>query len=224
MITWIFPLHVTAVTLFLIFLVYKTLLLIFNKKNLLKKLRNKTKFLEVILGILVIASGVILFLLIGYLQSYFIAKLILVLIAIPLSIIGMKKENKILATLSVLLFIYIYAVSATKSISFNSEKIDFEEFEFDSTESGQANEILNATQSASLQQGKVIYKVLCAECHGEDGEKEINNAPNLVSSQLSVDEQITIITLGKGAMKGYDAELSEQEIELVASYTETLQE
>lgn len=224
MITWIFPLHVTAVTLFLIFLVYKTLLLIFNKKNLLNKLRNKTKFLEVILGILVIASGVILFLLIGYLQSYFIAKLILVLIAIPLSIIGMKKENKILATLSVLLFIYIYAVSATKSISFNSEKIDFEEFEFDSTESGQANEILNATQSASLQQGKVIYKVLCAECHGEDGEKEINNAPNLVSSQLSVDEQITIITLGKGAMKGYDAELSEQEIELVASYTETLQE
>lgn len=224
MITWIFPLHVTAVTLFLIFLIFKTFLLIFDKHNLLNKARNKTKVLEIILGILILFSGVYLFVLVGYLQSYLIAKLILVLIAIPLGIFGLKKENKILATLSVLLFIYIYAVSATKNISLAREKIDFDEFEFNNYGSQQADEILNATQSASLQQGKVIYKVLCAECHGQDGEKEIGNASNLVSSKLSMNEQITIVAQGKGAMKGYDAELSEQEIELVASYTETLQE
>lgn len=219
-----FPLHVTAVTLSLIFLVYQTILLIFNKHNLLNKVRSKTKLLEIILGFLILISGIFLFVLVGHLQTYLIAKLMLVLIAISMSIFGLKKENKILATLSVLLFLYIYAISATKSISFNRERIDFDDFDFYSKGSEQADEILNATQSASLQQGKVIYKVLCAECHGEDGEKEIDNAANLVRSELSMDEQISIIKFGKGTMKGYDAELSEQEIELVAAYTETLQE
>ena len=214
-------LHVTVVTLFLLFLLFKTVLLLIGKKAFLQKLRNKTKIVEIILGILIIVTGGYLFFITGNTQTYLIVKIILVFIAIPLGIVGLKRENTALTVLSLLLFIYIYGVAETRSLTFKRDKFDLEKYSLDDDVAGQ---ILDSNANAALQKGKVIYKVLCVECHGEDGKKSVFNAANLTQSTLSQEEKEAIIAHGKGVMKGFDRQLSEEEIELVAAYTETLKD
>lgn len=216
--------HLTVVTLFIIFLLLKTFLLITNKKAILQKIQAQSGAIEIILAILIIATGVYLFITVGNSELYLLAKITLVIFAIPMGIVSMKRENKILAILSLSILIYIYGISGTNTLFMKNTGLSLEGHNVENLTSDQAEIILNATQSASLQQGKVIYKVLCVECHGEDGQKIKDSAANLSSSNLNFDEKVKVITEGKGVMKGYDPELSEQEIELVTAYTETLQE
>lgn len=213
-------LHVATVTLFLVLFIFKIFLLLFNKRLLLSQIRNKTKIVDVIVGGLIFISGIYLIAVIGNTNLYMVAKVILVLIAIPLGIVGLKNNSKFLSMLAVVLFIYIYGIAETKNLALKGSNYDLEDFTF---QSDQADEILKATESATLQQGKVIYKVLCVECHGEDGQSELPGTANLAETKLKTEEKIVVITVGRGEMKGFDAELSEHEIELVAAYTETLQ-
>lgn len=212
-------LHIIIVTLFLLFFLFKTTLLVLGKKALLKKIRVKTKGLEISLGILIIATGAYLVVVIGSLPTYLLVKIILVIMVIPLGIVGLKQENKFIVVLALLILIYVYALAETNNVMLNVRKHERGTIVLDKNLAG---DILNANIDASLQQGKVIYKVLCVECHGEDGAKISLNGANLKESQLSQEESVEIITHGKGAMHGYEAELSEQEITLVASFTETL--
>ena len=215
-----FHIHVATVTLFLFFFIFKTILLFLSKKNLLQSIRSKTKMADILLGIFTLVSGLYLLTATPNIERYLIVKVVLVLFAIPLGIVALKRENKRLATLTLLLFVYIYGVAETKSLVF--QKQNFEMAEFQEEINPDANIILEANESAALQQGKVIYKVLCVECHGEEGDLAPESAANLNKSKLSLEEKVLIITNGKGVMPGYDSELSEQEVELVAAYTETL--
>src|SRR5690606_29539089 len=90
-------LHVTAVTLFLIFFVFKIFLLLINKTQILAQLRDKTRTVDIILGGLIFFSGIYLIILIGNTSFYILAKVVLVLVAIPLGIVGLKKNNKLLS-------------------------------------------------------------------------------------------------------------------------------
>lgn len=217
-------LHVAAVTLFLILLIFKTFLLLINKKEFLAQIRDRSKAIDLVLGISILISGAYLLIIIGSISIYIIAKIVLVLIAIPLGIFGLKKDNKILATLSVLIFIYVYAIAETKNIALKNGIHNSDINSFQDYSDHQANEILREAESATLQQGKVIFKVLCVECHGENGQKEIAGTGSLATSKLGMEEQITIIAEGRGEMSGFEAELSEHEIELVAAYTKTLKQ
>lgn len=215
-----FYLHVTVVTLFLLFLFVKTILLLFNKKQSLRNLRAKTKLVDSILGILVLGTGFYLLSLGVNPELYLLAKISLLFIAIPLGLVGLKRENKVLAVLSVLMFAYIYGIAETKSIFLKDNAFELSKYE--GREMGDSEIILDQNIDAALQQGKVIYKVLCEECHGIDGKKGSLEAADLSESQMTRDERMEIITHGKGVMPGFDAELSEQEIVLVTAYTETL--
>ena len=66
---------------------------------------------------------------------------------------------------------------------------------------------------------KKIYKLNCQLCHGSDGKLGANGSKDLTVSPLGLDERISIITNGKGAMAAYSGILSTEEIKAVAAYT-----
>lgn len=220
--TRILDFHVILVSLFILFFLYKTLLLVLGKKSLLYQIRQKTKTLEIGVGVLILATGAYLMNTLSVVPIHLIVKIILVVIAIPLGIIGLRRENKIITWIALLLFIYIYSIAVTKRLDFKQTQANRIAFSIEELGMNTAENILDANNSATIQQGKVIYKVLCVECHGDEGKISLPEAANLSESKLSLDEKVEIIMHGKGIMRGYDSELSEQEITLVAAYTETL--
>ena len=220
-------LHVTVVVLFMLFFAYKLFLLLSNKKESLISFRQKTKIVDIILGSLIIITG-------GYLlfathnhETYIVVKIILTLAVIPLGIIGMKKENKAMAILTMLLLVYVFFVGKTRSLSLAKEKISIVK---DSTVSSsletdslvENNAILNQNTNIALENGKLIYGQVCSACHGMDGKLGISGAKDLSISVLSSTEINKTISEGKGLMQEYKDILSEQDIASVAAYVESL--
>jgi mono/diheme cytochrome c family protein len=67
--------------------------------------------------------------------------------------------------------------------------------------------------------GKKIYKQYCVTCHGLYGDMGASGAYNLTESELALEERITVITKGRGAMTPFENLLSAEEIAAVAEYT-----
>ncbi|MFN3405566.1 MAG: SirB2 family protein [Cytophagaceae bacterium] len=219
--------HILVVSLFLFFLVFKTILLLINKTDLLDKVRAKTKVLEMILGTLILVTG-------GYLvyatrnsQSYMIGKIIIVFIAIPLGIVGLKRNNKLLALLSSLAFIYVYGVAETKSLKFKQDRISGIETAETKTDdnsgiaSDTAANIISNNIDAGLANAKAVYEQQCVRCHGQDGTLGAAGAKDLSASQLLDEQKYTVIAKGRGLMPGYKNLLSEQEINNMVRYINT---
>ncbi len=216
--------HVLVVTLFVLFLLFKSILLFANKIPLLTKVR-KFKMIDPILGVLMLATG-------GYLLSlygadaptYLWVKLIIVLIIIPIGIVAFKKENKIMALIALLLTFYIYGVSEVGSLTFSKESSLTEEVsDPQPEESGSvASDIMAQNMESVLATGKEIYLAECKKCHGKDGKKGLFKSPDLTESKLNLAERIAWIKKGKGVMPAYENELSESDIESVAAYLDEL--
>lgn len=112
--------HKGIIYLFLTVYIIKVILLFVNA-NLFEKVKAKTKIIEMILGPLVLLSGIWLLIELGGVPySWLHVKITAVLVAIPLSIIGLKKSNKILAVLALVLFFYAYMAAKNKSYTLSS--------------------------------------------------------------------------------------------------------
>jgi cytochrome c6 len=72
--------------------------------------------------------------------------------------------------------------------------------------------------------GKDIFKKFCVLCHGQDGKKGLNGALDLTASLLNLEEQMFIIREGKGLMAPYKELLSQEEINAVATFTQSLKQ
>ena len=103
--------HIGITGIFTLFFSFKTVLLLTGSDELLTKIRDKGKMIDMVLGLLVIASGL-------YIWStkfnwghmtWLDIKMTLVIVSIPLGIISMKKENKILAAIVASLLIGIFS-------------------------------------------------------------------------------------------------------------------
>ncbi|TDI11734.1 MAG: cytochrome c [Acidobacteria bacterium] len=76
--------------------------------------------------------------------------------------------------------------------------------------------------------GKVLFDRKCAMCHGVDGvaKNMAAGSANLNDPEWqeanSAESIVTVITEGKGRMKGYDGRLTEAEIKQIADYVKTL--
>lgn len=196
-------LHRTVVILFLFFFMFKSALLFAEKYALLDKIRTKTKWLEMVLGVLILATGIYLLVRQEIVQTYLIIKFILVLIAIPVGIVGLKKSNKILVIVALLLFIFIYGISQSKSALMKPRTY---------AESTQDVKVL----------GKEIYANECARCHGENGNANLYGSKDLSQTILSKEEQIGIITNGKNTMPAFKNKLTEDQVAAVTAYIEEL--
>lgn len=194
-------LHITVVLIFLVFLTFKTILLLTNKLELLDKIRAKTKVVEMVLGTLILVTGGYLMSLATNIPSYLWIKIIAVLLAIPLGIIGLKRHKKLLAALSVLLMVYAYGMAETKSYKFKPDPV---------------------IVSNEAEMGKEIYTQLCVNCHGEDGKRGLYKAPDLTTSALSSTEKQARILQGKGLMSGYEGQLNEEQVQALLEYINAL--
>ena len=228
--------HVLVVVLFLLLYTIKTVLLLLNKKDTLTSLRNKTKVVEMVLGTLILITGGWMLFNYSGIPGWLIIKVVLVLIAIPLGIIGLKRENKILAVLALLIFLYVYGVAETDSLTMTTEGSNapagiIETPETDAAETGDStlststaaqNDIVASLNETALANAEKIYVQQCATCHGEDGQKGLSGAANLTKSTLSLNDRKQIIAEGQGLMPGFKEQLSEQELDELAAYTMTL--
>jgi cytochrome c553 len=209
-------LHYTVVILFLAFLLYKTILLLLNKNELLDKVREKTKIIDIILGsLIIITGGYLLFKLhSGHVESYLIIKIILVFAAIPLGIIGIKRKKKPLAILSVLIFLYVWAIAVKRDANvFAGRKMEPASEE----QKGPGN-ILDENKNMNLENAKAIYTSQCLRCHGEDGKAGVGGAKDLTETTLTTEEKESIVINGKGLMPPFGNQLTEAEVKAVTAY------
>ena len=83
------------------------------------------------------------------------------------------------------------------------------------------------SQEASAE-GKALYDKKCAMCHGKDGvaKSMAKGSANLNDAAwqeaTSVDDIVTVITAGKGKMKGLEGKLEPDQIKAVATYVKQM--
>lgn len=89
--------------------------------------------------------------------------------------------------------------------------------------SGSSSSEVTVASSAPItdnaNEGAKLYKLHCITCHGLYGDMGASGAYNLQTSQLTLEERIEVITIGRNTMIGFKNLLSPEKIKLVAEYT-----
>lgn len=205
--------HIVSAAIFLLDYIVKTTLLLVGSAAL-EKYKKLTKVPSMIVSTAFLASGIYLISQIGMknIGGWFHLKLTLVIVGIVVGVIAFKKNNKGLAVLSTLIFLYIYGVSETKDIKFGIGKPSMKGVVTDTA----------ATNYDILAHGKMIYVNECVRCHGEDGKAMINGAPDLTGSMCENKGLIGIIKHGRNLMPAFKEKLSPEEITAVAEYVKSI--
>jgi len=78
--------------------------------------------------------------------------------------------------------------------------------------------------SAGNAQGAAIFDSQCARCHGANGEG--GSGPKLNGGAVTrafqnVDEELEVVTYGRGGMPAFDTRLSPEQLRAVVDYTRT---
>ncbi len=188
--------HYLFVILFTLIYLIKTILLLSDKDELLETFKKKTKIVEMVVSFGFLATGVFLLTKMPYIPTIMYIKVALVLSSIPLAVLGYKKKNKVLATLSFFLIVVSFGLAQKAK----KEK---------------AGDVIASVS------GKEIFKDKCALCHGEDGKLGLSGAKDLSATQLQHVGIVEIITNGKNTMASYKDALSPQQIDAVAAYIES---
>lgn len=196
--------HKLVVTLFLLIYFIKTILLLLNKNEALNNFTKKTRILEMIVSTLFLVTGIYLASNSGTNGTWLWVKIAAIAFSIPIAVMAFKGQKKSLALVSLLLIIYAYGISETKSPTFKKKNVE-----------------LLASSDRSVV-GQDVYAKMCQSCHGTNGKAGMSGAKDLSISNLSNDEKIAIITQGKNAMISYEKSLNEEQIAAVADYIETL--
>lgn len=188
--------HTLFVVLFTLIYLVKTILLLSDRDELLEKFKKKTKVLEMIVSFGFLATGIYLMTQLPEINQFLIVKISLVLLSIPLAVIGYKKKNKVLATLSFFLIVVSFTLAYKSKAAKAGDKIVAVE-------------------------GKQIFEEKCTLCHGSDGKLGLNGAKDLTVSQMGHNDIISLIANGKNSMPAFNSTLSQEQIEAVAAYVET---
>ena len=72
-----------------------------------------------------------------------------------------------------------------------------------------------------LVEGQKIYSANCASCHGATGQGGYGKklAGVVATKYPNIDDQIALITNGKGAMPSFSQKLTPEQVQAVARYT-----
>lgn len=190
--------HYLVVTLFLLIYVIKTVLLLSNKNDLLTTFSKKVKIAEMIVSFLFLGTGIYLTTQLpfgGKFDYLFFIKVAMVFASIPVAVIGFKKQNKILAALSLLLITGSFGLA---EVYHKRKAIPKDGVEIASND------------------GKALYEANCKLCHGNDGKLGMAGAKDLTASVMDVAAIKEIILQGKGAMPA--ASVNEEQANAIAEY------
>ena len=88
--------------------------------------------------------------------------------------------------------------------------------------------LASAPAAQAAADGKALYDAKCAMCHGKDGvakpmakgSANLNDAKWQEATKVEAIE--TVVTDGKGKMKGYKDKMSAEEVQAVATYVKTI--
>jgi cytochrome c5 len=197
--------HTTFALLFLLHYVLKLVLLLTNKNDALERYSKSMRIPEMVLSIGFLVTGVWMLTNSNTYGNLLIIKLVCVFASIPLAVIGFKKKNKVLASLSVLLIIAAYGLAEMNKKAKTGPKVD------------------TSSIADPIAAGKLIYTNSCINCHGSDGKLGGSGSKDLSEISLTVDQQKELIRNGKNAMPGY-RDLSEEQLDAVVQYIATLKE
>lgn len=205
--------HKIVVVIFLLIYLVKTILLLTNKTAPLLKFSKTFKVPEMIVSFLFLATGAYLLWQKADVNNLMLFKLIAVFISIPLAVVGFKKSNKILASLSLLLIIASYGLAEVSSKRMSKKELN-------------TAVITDSTNpSYDIQKhGKEIFTQYCINCHGENGKKGLGGATDLSKSILDDAGMNIIITKGKGGMPSVKGVLNEQDVNAVIAYIKNFKE
>lgn len=81
---------------------------------------------------------------------------------------------------------------------------------------------VGAGGDAALIQGRSIWSGACANCHGAaggGGRGPQLNAGRVLDRYPDIEDQIALVSNGRGGMPAYDGKLSNEDIEAVVRYT-----
>ena len=197
----IFNTHKIVVILFLLIYIIKTIALLTGNVDLLGKFTKLVKVPEMIISFLFLVTGIYLATQLPSYNLFLVIKVIAVLAAIPLAVIGFKKSNKALAGLSLFLLIGAYGLAEV-----SKKKLD---------KSPSMAVSANAT-------GAELYTAYCQKCHGADGKAGIMGASDLSVSSLSFNDLAERISKGKNRMPGFSNVLSPDQLNEITTYAQTL--
>ena len=207
----IFYTHLISVNLFLLIYLIKTVLLLTNKEEGLAKFTKGVKVPEMIVSALFLLTGIYMITQIPVINTLLIIKLVLVFASIPIAIIGFKKKKKALAVIS---FVFILAAYGLAEMSKKHPAApEPAETITSSPVDGQVPKVID---------GKTVFEANCTTCHGEDGQLGLLGSPNLTTSSLDINSKVEIIRNGKGAMQPFGGVLTDEQIQAVATYVESL--
>ena len=211
MFTGLLHTHKLVVILFLLLYLIKTILLLINKKEALASFSKKTRIPEMIISTLFLLTGAVMLFQLPSINQFMIIKIVAVLASIPLAVIGFKKSNKILATLSLILLIGSYGL-AEMSRRYVEKVAISQDVTTDAT----------AANYDALVHGKALFTANCVQCHGEDGQLSVAGSKNLTITQLDEAGIRNSILNGKNAMPPYKKVLNEQEISALTKYVQSM--
>lgn len=138
-------------------------------------------------------------------STLLIIKIALVAVIIPLAVVGFRKQNKALATLSVVGIFLVFGLG----------------------EMNKKRPVVQESMISSAVGGQELYKAgNCAMCHGENGNQPLTSigAMDLSKSKLADDELKIVLTKGRKSMQGYGKQFSEQQIAELAEYVKSLRQ
>ena len=200
----IFLIHKYSAMIFVLIYLIKTILLLTNKNELLADITKKIKVPEMIISFTFLATGIYLAIYYPFIGTFFYIKMACVFASIPLAIIGFKKGNKILATLSLVLLFGAYGIA-----------------EMNKNRASKNLVIDTPASEDQLVLGKAVYEKGCQMCHGADGAGAIAGSANLKLTQMTADDQKSIIKNGKNSMPKF-SNLTDQQLNAVVAYIGTL--
>ncbi|MBS1595192.1 MAG: cytochrome c [Bacteroidetes bacterium] len=200
--------HRVFVTAFLLHYVWKTFLLVSNKKDTLAAYTAKTRIAEMVVSLCFLLTGFYLVYKSPPLSVIMWTKIAMVFASIPIAIIGFKRGIKPMAIVAVLLIVGAYGLAEMNKAKFKKE--DKKAVDTSTVEGG------------PVAVGKAIYTVKCIACHGENGDLGLSGAKNLKITTLTDDQQKDIILHGKGGMSAFP--LPDDQLNGVIAYLKTLKQ
>ncbi len=216
MITGILHTHTLLVILFLLLYLVKLGLLLFNQNEVLEKVAKATRIPEMVVSALFLLTGIALMAMAPMrIDILLIIKIVAVLASIPLAIIGFRKSNKMLATLSVVLIVAAYGMAEAHAgrMGESQEPLPAEVVTLPS-----------ADGYDQMAHGKALYERNCIVCHGEDGALKFNAAANLQESALNGPGVMAAVQNGIGKKMPAYSFYSKEELEAVSTYVLSLKQ
>ena len=195
--------HKLSVMLFLVLYLFKLIFLLTNNAKAMAAMQKKGwRIFDMGISTLFLATGIYLLITAPEVKVLQWVKIAMVFISIPIAIIGFRKGNNPLATLSVLLIFGAYGMAeAAKKRSIQPVTV--------------------AAGATPMETAKAMFEKNCIQCHGADGAMALAGAANLQTSKLSDAEITDILRKGKNRMPKF-AGWNDEQLNLIVSYTKSL--